>query len=82
MENMKELNLSEMEMVSGGGNDGGYERRPPEKAGCWIYKIRSGDRLGKIASTYNTTVTKIMAVNPELVNESFIVTNHYIYIPN
>ena len=80
MEN-NELNLEEMEKVVGGGNEGGYEKKPPEKAGCWIYKIKSGDRLGKIAKDNNTTVKKIMAVNPELVNENFIVTNHFIYIP-
>ena len=80
--NMKELNMNEMEKVVGGGpNDGGYAKKPATKDGCFIYKVQSGDRLGQIARTYNTTVKAIMRVNPELVSEDFIVTNHYIYIP-
>ena len=80
--NMKELNMNEMEKVVGGGpDDGGYTKKPAPKNGCFIYKVKSGDRLGKLARTNNTTVNAIMRVNPELVNENFIVTNHYIYIP-
>ena len=41
-----------------------------------------GDTLNKIANNNNTTVQKIMKVNPELKNANFIVTNCYIYIPN
>ena len=79
---MKELNMNELEQVIGGNDDGGYARKPREKAGCWIYKIQSGDSLSRIAGTYGTSVNAIMSVNPELVNPNFIVAGHYIYIPN
>ena len=80
MENM-ELNLDEMEKISGGKNEGGYETRPPEKPGCIIYQIAGGQTLGKIARAYGTTVERIMAVNPELKNANFIRAGCYIYIP-
>ena len=82
MKDRKELNVNELEQVSGGSNDGGYERRPREKAGCFIYKIRRGDTLSGLAGTYGTSVNRIMAVNPELVDPNFIVAGHYIYIPD
>ncbi|MBR3334995.1 MAG: LysM peptidoglycan-binding domain-containing protein [Clostridia bacterium] len=46
-----------------------------------MYQIVRGDTLIKIAKRNNTTVDKIMAVNPELVNRSYIVAGCYIYIP-
>ena len=81
MENMNEISLNEMEEIVGGRNEGGYEKRPSEKKNCFIYKIKSGDRLGQIARTYYTTVDAIMRVNPELKNCNFIVAGCYIYIP-
>ena len=81
MDNMKELNLDQMEAVNGGKNEGGYDRRPREKAGCFIYRIQSGETLGKIARANGTTVERIMAVNPELKNPNFIRADAYIYIP-
>ena len=81
MSEMNELDLNTMEQASGGKNEGGYEKRPPEKAGCFIYKIERNDTLSKLAGRYHTTVDKIMRVNPELKNRNFIVTGCYIYIP-
>ena len=78
---MTELNLNEMEQVIGGKDEGGYTRKPKAKAGCIIYKIKSGETLGKIARAHGTTVEKIMKVNPELKNPNFIVAGCYIYIP-
>lgn len=80
MENM-ELNLNEMEDVTGGRNKGGYDKKPGAKRGCKIYKVVHGDTLIKIANRYGTTVDRIMAVNPELTNKNFIVAGCYIYIP-
>ena len=80
MENM-ELNINEMEQVAGGRKQGGYDKKPPVKAGCKIYKVTHGDTLTKIANRNNTTVKKIMAVNPELTDAGFIVSGLYIYIP-
>ena len=78
---MNEMNLNELEKVIGGNDDGGYARKPREKAGCWIYRIQGGDNLTHIAERYGTSVGAIMAVNPELVDPDFIVAGHYIYIP-
>ena len=80
MDNM-ELNLEQMEEVVGGKNEGGYEKKPRSKKGCFIYKVKSGDCLSRLAGTYGTTVKKIMSVNPELTNANYIVAGHYIYIP-
>ena len=77
-----ELNLEDMEKVTGGGNEGGYEKKPRPKAGCSIYKICSGDTLGKIARRNGTSVSRIMSMNPEIRNQNFIVPGHYIYIPD
>ena len=79
-ENM-ELNLEQMDEVSGGKKHGGYDKKPREKAGCKIYRVVHGDTLTKIANRNNTTVKKIMAVNPELSDPGFIVSGLYIYIP-
>ena len=80
MDNM-ELNLNEMEEVVGGKNEGGYVKKPAARAGRKIYRVASGDTLIKIAHRYNTTVDKIMAMNPELKNRNFIVSGCYIYVP-
>ena len=80
MDNM-ELNLNEMEEVVGGKNEGGYLRKPAARAGRKIYKIVSGDTLIKIANRNNTTVDKLMAINPELKNTNYIVAGCYIYVP-
>ena len=80
METM-ELDLNQMEEITGGKNEGGYDTKPRAKRGCTIYRIVSRDTLTKIANRYKTTVAKIMAVNPELKNKNFIVTGCYIYIP-
>ena len=81
MDNMKELNQEQMEKVSGGKNEGGYMRKPPEKAGCVIYQVKHGETLGRIARDNGTTVERIMAVNKELKNENFVLPRAYIYIP-
>ena len=81
MDHMNELNVDQLEQVVGGNSDGGYEKRPREKYGCFIYKIQSRDTLSGLAGRYGTTVNRIMSVNPELVNRNYIVVGHYIYIP-
>ena len=77
----KELGMEELDQVAGGRKQGGYDKKPPEKPGCKIYKVVHGDTLTKIANRNNTTVKKIMAVNPELTDPGFIVSGLYIYIP-
>lgn len=80
MDNM-ELNLNEMEEVVGGKNEGGFLKKPGARAGRKIYRIVSGDTLIKIAKRNNTTVDKLMAINPELKNRNYIVAGCYIYVP-
>jgi hypothetical protein len=82
MENEKiELNEEQMEKVSGGKNEGGYMRRPPERDGCVIYQVKPGETLERIARANGTTVQKIMRVNKELKNENFLTPRAFIYIP-
>lgn len=82
MENMEqELSLNELEQAVGGKNEKGYEYKPKAKKGCIIYRIQPGDKLGNIARAHNTTVEKIMKVNPPLVNANRIVAGFYLYIP-
>lgn len=78
-----ELNLNELEQASGGKKAvaGGLKDRPAEKAGCIIYQIAPGDKLGVIAKKYNTTVAKIKAVNPSITDVNLIRAGYYIYIP-
>ncbi len=81
-ENMMELNAEQMEDVAGGKvSYGGYAKKPTEKPGYVIYRIASGDNLGKIARKYKTTVAKIVAANPTITNPNRIMAGYYIYIP-
>lgn len=81
MENMKELNPQELEGVTGGNSDAGFEREPKAKAGCGTYKIARGDTLYSIAKAYGTTVNRLLAINPEIKDRSFIMTGRFIYVP-
>lgn len=82
MENTVELNLDQMEEAAGGkANYGGYEKKPADKAGYVIYRIQSGDVLGRIARKFGTTVQKILAANPCIPDQNRIMAGYYIYIP-
>ena len=78
MENM-ELNVNEMEEVLGG--FGGSRTKLPEIAGCLVYKIVRGDKLGTIARKFNTTVKTLKAMNSTITNENDITAGYYIYVP-
>ena len=82
METMKELNPEELEGVTGGNDDGGFERKPRAKNGCDVYKIVHGDTLTSIAKAHNTSVNRLLTLNPQIKNRSFIISGHYIYVPN
>jgi len=76
-----ELNLEQMESVSGGKSSyGGYSVRPKDKAGFIIIQIRHGDNLSKIASAYDTTVKQILADNPCIIDPNKIMSGYYLYI--
>lgn len=82
MDEMKlnELHEEELEKVSGGAS--GSPTRLPDKAGCIVYKVKSGECLSGIAGTYRTTVQAIMNVNIGIIsNRNFIRAGYYIYIP-
>ena len=68
--NINELNAKELQEAAGGASQGYI-----------VYVVQKGDTLTKIAGRYNTTVAKIMSVNPELTDPGFIVSGCYIYIP-
>ena len=80
MDNM-ELNMNEMEQVAGGRMKGGSASPLPEKEGFTVYKIKSGDRLGKIAKKFHTTVDYLDSINPTIKNVNDITTGYYIYVP-
>ena len=74
-----ELNLNEMEEVSGG--KGGSPTELPAKSGYTVYRIVGSDNLTKIAKRYGTTVKAIKAANPTIDNPNFIRAGFWIYIP-
>ena len=74
-----ELNLNEMEEVVGG--KGGSPTKLPPKAGCDVYRIKSGDNLTKIARHYGTTAEHLKAMNPTIHNINDITAGYYIYVP-
>ena len=78
MEDMKELSLSEMEGISGGG--GGFAV-PREKEGCACYQIQPGDSLEKIAKKYGTTAEYLHSINPTIFNIRDITVGYYIFVP-
>lgn len=52
------------------------------KANSNIYKIKSGDTLGKIAQTKNTTVDEILKLNPKIKNPNKISIGMKIKLPS
>jgi LysM repeat protein len=45
------------------------------------YTIKQGDTLSQIARTYNTTVNKLLAANPHIVDRNKIYAGHDLIIP-
>ena len=39
----------------------------------WTHRVRFGDTLGTIAQNYDTTVSELLALNPQLTNANLIV---------
>ena len=74
LNNSVELNLEDMEQVSGG------YKRPPEKQGFTIYKIQKGENLTRIAQKYGCTVEQLLAWNPKITNRNLIYSGDYLYI--
>lgn len=79
MDNMKEMNMNEMENVVGG--QGGSPTRLPDVPGYLVYRIKSGDCLSRIAGRYGTTAEYLKAINPTIYNINDITAGYYIYVP-
>ncbi len=75
----KEMNLNELELAAGG--KGGMVYRPREEDGYFIYKIKSGDTLTRIANRFHTTVEILKAINDSITNVNDITAGRYIYVP-
>lgn len=74
MSENKELNLEEMDQVTGG------YKKPAEKEGFIIYQIVKGDALSKIAKKFNTTESLLMTWNPKIKSKNLIYAGDYLYI--
>lgn len=77
---MTELNMNELNNVTGG-STGGYDKQPKPKKGFMIYHIKKGDTLWALAKKYKTTIDDIVDANPCIKDPNFIVAGFFIYIP-
>ena len=78
MENQENKTV-ELSMDEMGAASGGY-RKPPEKEGFIIYKIKKGDNLTKLARKFDTTIDDILFWNPKIKNKNLIYAGDYLYI--
>ena len=46
-----------------------------------VYKVKSGDTLGKIATAYKVTLKELLAENPQITNPNLIHVGDLIRIP-
>lgn len=53
----------------------------PDRSGCYLYLVRSGDRLSTIAGRYGTTTTAILALNPGIPDPNSIRVGQTIRLP-
>lgn len=53
----------------------------PDRAGCYLYVVRPGDRLSTIAGRYGTSTTAILELNPEIANANQIYSGETIRVP-
>lgn len=86
-ETRNELNVEELEEVTGGKNKGyvpagGSPNPLPPKSGYAVHKIGVKDTLIRIAERYHTTVNAIMAANPSIKDKNLIRTGYYLYVPD
>lgn len=80
MKNMRELDLYEMEQVSGG-RSYGTEGRLPSKKGCMVYCVREGDTILNLIRIYRLDKDRFMKENPGLRINDTLIPGSYIYIP-
>ena len=78
MADINELNLDEMENVSGG--RGGSKTILPAQPGLSVYQIVKGDNLTRIASAHRCTITELLKWNPKITNKNVIYAGDFLYI--
>lgn len=59
----------------------GYTPPAPQPSHGGTYIVQWGDTLGKIAGKTGTSVTALLAVNPQIANPSLIYAGQMIYLP-
>ena len=74
-----EMNLNEMETVTGG--KGGSPTPLTPTAALDVHRIQSGETLTRIAGRYKTTVNYLMDINPTITNKNDITAGYYMYVP-
>ena len=83
MEGMTELKLNELEAVSGGRNEKGWEYEPRNvPAGCTTYQIKRHDTLKQIAMDHGTDTAGLLKLNKNIQNPSAIVAGFWLIVPN
>ena len=76
-----ELNMNELETVTGGTVAGGMKNKPENKAGYIIHKITNTDTVWNLSRHYGCTMDDILKANPSIQDKSLIRTGYYLYIP-
>ena len=77
---MNELNLNEMEAVSGG--RGGYAKKPGPRLGCDLYQNKKNETLIRIAKRYGVTWRDLKEMNADVIkNANDITDGYWIYVP-
>ena len=74
-----EMNLNEMEAVTGG--KGGSPTPLTPTAQYDVHRIKGGETLIRIANRYRTTVNYLMDINPTITNKNDITAGYYMYVP-
>ena len=74
----KELNMNEMEAVTGGER---HFKPEKDRAGWLQHKVEGGETLIRIANRYRTTVNYLMDINPTITNKNDITAGYYMYVP-
>jgi hypothetical protein len=53
----------------------------PDRTGCYLYRIRSGDNLTAVAQRFGVTLAALRTANPEIIDPSLIHVGDLIRIP-
>ena len=82
MSETKELNVEQMENVSGGrAVAGGVKNKPAPKAGYIVHQITDTDTVWGLSQRYGCTMDAICKANPSIQDKSLIRTGYWLYIP-